>query len=321
MKNVVVVGGGTGTFTLIEGLKKYPANISVIVSTADDGGSTGRLRKELGVMPPGDIRQCLVGLSTANQSAKDLFSYRFGEGELRGHTAGNIIIAGLEKLSGGIEGAIKEAGKILKVRGKIIPVTSKPSTLIAELSNGMVIQGEHEIDEPKVRREVRIRNLELRGGVVANPKAIKAIINADAIVFGPGDLFTSILPNILPKGMAAALQKAKGKKILVVNIMTKPGQTDGFKASDFAAELQKYAGIYPDVVIANTVKPEKTIAARYKRQGSAIVKADVKNIPARVITGNFLSTAIFMPMAGDALQRSVLRHDSKKMAKVIYSLI
>src|SRR6266404_6126862 len=240
MKNIVIIGGGTGTFTLLSGLRKYPSNNTVIVSSADDGGSTGVLRKDLGVMPPGDIRQCLVGLSYTQKELQELFNFRFDSGSLKGHSAGNIIIAALEKITGGIEPAIELASKLLNVRGQVLPVTLTPTVLSAELNNGKKLIGEHNIDDQDPKGKASpIKNLKLSAAKV-NPRILKELAQAHAIVFGPGDLYTSILPNILVKGMKEAINKSKAKKILITNIMTKFGQTDGFKASDFVKVLQTY---------------------------------------------------------------------------------
>ena len=331
-KNIVIIGGGTGTFTLLSGLKKYPANLSVIVSTADDGGSTGRLRRELGVMPTGDIRQCLLGLSDTNQEIKDLFAYRFEQGPLKGHVAGNIIIAALEKLTGNIQLAIERLSKVLKVKGSIYPATLKPTTLSAILENGKVIRGEHNIDEPKVnlkpasaragRDGFKIKNLKLEPSLPANPKAIGAILSADVIVFGPGDLYTSILPNILPTGMAEAVKKSKAKKVLVANIMTKFGQTDGFKASDFVKVSEKYLGGKIGAVLENNKRPSSDILKKYSTEKAKFVEADLKSGQGlKVISENLISDEVVKKASGDKLKRSWLRHDSDKLAKLIWKLL
>jgi uncharacterized cofD-like protein len=334
-KNIVIIGGGTGTFTLLSGLKKYPVNLSVVVSTADDGGSTGRLRRELGVMPTGDIRQCLLGLSDTNQEIKDLFAYRFEQGPLKGHVAGNIIIAALEKLTGNIQLAIERLSKVLKVKGSIYPATLKPTTLSAILENGKVIRGEHNIDEPKAnlkpasaragRDGFKIKNLKLEPSLPANPKAIGAILSADVIVFGPGDLYTSILPNILPTGMAEAVKKSKAKKVLVANIMTKFGQTDGFLASDFVKELQKYLDKAKlDLVIVNNQKPRPKWLKAYKREKAEFVEPDagvIEKLKIKVKAAALVAEFVFKRNNSDKLKRSFLRHDPDKLAKLIRQIL
>ncbi len=323
MKNIVIIGGGTGTFTLLSGLRKYPSNNTVIVSSADDGGSTGILRKELGVMPPGDIRQCLVGLSYTQEEMKQLFNFRFDAGSLKGHSVGNIIIAALEKITGNVDDAINLASKMLNVRGQVLPVTLKPTFLSAVLENGKKILGEHNIDQPNVKLQIpNIKSLRLKPNGPANPKAITAIQSADVIIFGPGDLFTSTIPNLLVKGVAEALNKSKAKKVLISNIMTKHGQTDGFKASDFVRELEKYLGGKIDVVLENNKKPSPEVLKKYAAEKALFVEPDLKDgKDLKIFTGDLTSKDIVKKTSGDKLKRSFLRHDSDKLAKLIWELV
>lgn len=334
MKNIVIIGGGTGTFTLLAGLRKFPSNNTVIVSSADDGGSTGVLRRDLGVMPVGDIRQCLVGLSYTDDAIRDLFSYRFDRGALAGHTVGNIILAGLEKTTGTMEKAIAVAGALLNVRGAVLPVTTRPTTLSAVYADGRTVSGEHHIDEPTRRNATGITGLKLTPSVSASPRVLTALEQADAIVFGPGDLYTSVLPNLLPRGVVERIRASTAKKIVVANIMTKPGQTDGFAASDFVrvigeylsrtSGLRKNAPCLPDVALVNTKRPDAPSLAHYKKQGAAPVAADsaaIRAMGVEVIAGDMLSRRVVRRVAGDALTRSILRHDSDKTAKIIWKLL
>jgi uncharacterized cofD-like protein len=322
MKNIVIIGGGTGTSTLLQGLKKYPVDLSVIVSTADDGGSTGILRRELGVVPPGDIRQCLLALSNADEEVKDLFNLRFFSGSLKGHNAGNIILAGLEKITGNIGDAISMAADLLKAKGSVYPVTVKPTTLTAVLRNGKKIIGEHNIDEPRGNLKLKIKNLKLEPNQPANHKALMAIKSADVIVFGPGDLYTSTIPNFLVKGIREAVNKSKAKKVFISNIMTKHGQTDGFKASDFVRELKRYLQARINVVLVNNKRPDSKHLLAYKQELAEFVEPDLKTGDGlRVIAANFISKEVFKKSAGDSLKRSMIRHDSKKLAKIIWGLI
>lgn len=345
MKNIVIIGGGTGTFTLLSGLREYPSNNSVIVSSADDGGSTGILRRDLGVMPPGDIRQCLVGLSYTQKEMRELFDFRFAEGVLKGHTAGNVIIAALEKITGSIDESINLASKMLNVRGQVLPVTLKATTLSAVLTNGKKVVGEHNLDEANWKSarggsafsgnaESRIKKLELKPNGPANPKALEAIKNADVIIFGPGDLFTSTIPNLLVKGVKEAVNKSKAKKVLITNLMTKHGQTDGFNASDFVKTLEKYlsdpssqggakAGKI-DYVLANNKKPSAEILKKYAKEKAKFVEVDVRELAelkVESVVQDFISNQVIKPKAGDVLKRSMLRHDCDKLAKVIWQLI
>jgi len=322
MTNIVIIGGGTGTSTLLMGLKKYPVSLSVIVSTADDGGSTGILRKELGVIPPGDIRQCLLALSNAPDDVKELFNFRFSSGRLKGHNAGNIILAALEKITGNIDEAIIQAGEILKVKGNIFPVTLKPTTLTAILENGKKIVGEHNIDEPKAGLRFKIQDLRLTPSGQANPKAIASINKADIIIFGPGDLYTSTLPNLLVKGIKEAVNKSKAKKVFVSNIMTKHGQTDGFKASNFVKELEKYLYGKINVVVINNKKPAPIYLSAYKKEKAEFIEPDLSpGKVLKIIAADLISKRIVKKAIGDKLVRSWLRHDSKKLAKLIWKLI
>lgn len=333
MKNIVIIGGGTGTFTLLSGLRKFPSNNSVIVSSADDGGSTGILRKELGVMPPGDIRQCLVGLSYTQKEMQELFNFRFDKGSLGGHTVGNIILAALEKIAGTEQG-INLASKMLNVRGQVLPVTLLPTTLSAILASGKKIVGEHNIDEGRGirnpsfakasagRQEVGIRGMQLKPSGPVNPKALDAIRSAHVIVFGPGDLYTSTIPNLLVKGVREAINKSGAKKVFITNIMTKLGQSDGFKASNFVKVLEKYLGGKINVVLANNKKPVAAVLQKYAKEKAKFVELDVKSSPRlKVIAQDLISKNTFQKDAGDKLKRSYARHDSDKLAKLIWELI
>ncbi|MBI4272557.1 YvcK family protein [Candidatus Uhrbacteria bacterium] len=329
MKNIVIIGGGTGTLTLLKGLRSFPTNNSVIVSTADDGGSTGRLRKELNVMPPGDLRQCLLGLSFTDPILQKLFSYRFDRGSLLGHTVGNILIAALEKITGNIEEALKLCAKLLNVRGQVVPVMLASTKLSATLENGIRIMGEHHIDEPRYNGNLKIVAMKLSPVGPANHRAIRLIHDADAIVFGPGDLYTSTLPNILVRGMADAIRSSKAQKILVANIMTKFGQTNGFAASDFFTTLNRYLGAHNgkdgiDVVIVNTKKPTSALLKKYKLGKAEFVQPDIdecRKKGARVIASDFIANGTIKKVKGDSLQRSILRHDSEKIAKAIFDCV
>ncbi len=323
MKNIVIIGGGTGTFTLLEGLRRYPSNNSVIASTADDGGSGGQLRYELAIIPPGDYRQCLIGLAYTDEVYKKLFAYRFDTGSLAGHTAGNIILAALAKVTGDPEKALEAAGKLLNVRGAVLPVTLKPTTLSAILENGKKITGEHNIDEPKGNSRSKIKDLRLSPSGPVNPKVLQVIRSADVIIFGPGDLFTSIIPSLLVKGVREAINKSSAKKILVTNIMTKFGQTDGFKASDFVVTLERFLRGAIDVALVNNKKPNMDILKMYAKEKSKFVATDTKILSktkVEIVTGDFLSEKVIKKTNGDRLKRSLVRHDSDKLAKMIYGL-
>ena len=206
-QKIVVIGGGTGTFVALSGLKKYEVDLSAIITMMDSGGSSGKLRDELGVLPPGDVRQCLVALAKSPKLLREMFNYRFEEGGLKGHTFGNIFLSTLTKTTGSMKMAIEEVGKILRIHGRVIPVTYDKSDLCIELEDGTIIEGETHIDEVESReKRAKIIRAFLKPEAKANPDAVTAIKEADAIIIGPGDLYTSIIPNLLVKGISAAIK-------------------------------------------------------------------------------------------------------------------
>ncbi len=232
MKKIVILGGGTGNFSVLKGLKNYDVDLSAIVSMADDGGSTGILRDELGVLPPGDVRQCLVALSDSSRLMRSLMNYRFENGGLGGHSFGNLLLSALEKVTGSFEKAVEEAGKILNIKGKVIPVTTHQVRLKMILNNRRILEGEKEI---YLSQEIDqgYKSIYLEPYPKANPHAIDEIANSDLIVIGPGGLHTSLIPNLLVEGVAVALRNSQAKKTFVVNLMNRKGQTTGFKVSDY----------------------------------------------------------------------------------------
>mgnify|MGYP002073863621 CR=1 FL=1 len=310
-KNVVVIGGGTGVFTALTGLRDYPYNLSAIVNMADDGGSTGVLREEFGTLPAGDIRRALIALSDSNKKVlSELFNYRFEENSsLHGHSMGNLLLTALEKITGDFGSAVDEAVEILNVKGQVIPVTLTPTKLCANLTNGEVVEGETNIDIPKHDGNIQIKDVFLQPKVTANPKAIEAIRNADVIVLGPGDVFTSILPNLMVDGIVDAIKISNASLIYNVNIMTKFGETNGFRASNFVSKMEEQIGQDRiNFVTVNTEKPEGEIVERYKEEKVEFVENDMDGDP-RLVTGDFLRDGMF------------LRHDSGKLAKALSGII
>ena len=328
MKTVVIIGGGTATFTLLKGLRQFPTNNIVVVSTADDGGSTGVLRKDLGIMPMGDIRQCLIGLSYTVPALQELFRYRFEAGSLKGQSAGNIILAALQKVTGTPEGAIAEAARLLNVRGEVLFASKEPTTLSARLTDGTLLKSEHDIDEPITKKRAPIEKIMLSEATV-NTRVLDAISRADAIILGPGDLYTSTFPNLLVPGVAETIKNSKAKKILITNIMTKLGQTDGFRASDFVHETNRYLGATEgisviDTVIVNTKKPVAGVLKLYTKEKAVFVEPDVdavKKTGAKVIAEAIISNHVHHKATGDALTRSLIRHDTEKTGGLIWELI
>lgn len=311
MKKVVVIGGGTGVFTVLTGLKEYDYHLSAVVSMADDGGSSGQLREEFGTLPAGDIRRALIALSDSNEKIlSDLFNFRFGDTtSLHGHSLGNLLLTALEKITGNFSNAIDEAVKILKIKGSVIPVTFQNTRLFAELENGAVIEGETNIDIPKHDGNVKIKDIFLKPLAKANPKAVGAIMNADVVILGPGDLYTSVLPNIIIPEIAQSLKKTRARVLYVVNIMTKFGETNDFKTSNFVQKIEEYIGENViSYIIINTKKPTGAIVQRYKKEHVGFVENDMKN-DKRVIGENFLRRGLF------------LRHDADKLAKGLSKII
>lgn len=315
MKKIVVIGGGTGVFTVLTGLKKYPYRLSAIVSMADNGGSTGLLREEFGVLPPGDIRRALIALSDSdNKMLSKLFNYRFGEQtSLKGHSLGNLLLTALENITGNFNAGVKAAVKILNVKGEVIPVTLSSTSLYAQLENGEIIEGETNIDVPKHDGELKIKKIFLKPSVLANPDAIKAILNADLIVLGPGDLYTSVLPNVIVGGIRETIKKSKAKVVYVVNITTKFGETNSFKASDFLKILERYLGKgVIDYCVVNSGKPSKALLAKYREEKDDFVEFDeenFKNEKIKIVAENFLRKRYF------------LRHDPEKLAKSLFLIM
>ncbi len=235
---LVAIGGGTGMSTLLRGLKKYTSNLSAIVTVADDGGSSGRLREEYRILPPGDFRQCLVALADAEPLVKSLFSHRFGEGSLQGHSFGNLFIMAMAEVTGNFENALRESGRVLAVRGTIIPSTLHDVTLVGSV-NGAEVAGESRIP----LQNAPIQRVYLKpDGVALNPEALIAIASAELIVIGPGSLYTSILPNLLVPGMVDAIRQSPALKVFVCNVASQHGETDGFNVSDYLRVLREHVG-------------------------------------------------------------------------------
>jgi len=316
MKKITVIGGGTGTFVVLSGLKKYPLDLSVVVTMMDSGGSTGRLRDQLGILPPGDLRQCLVALSDAPLLWRKLFLYRFEKGDLEGHNFGNIFLAALEKVSSNYDEAIETVSYVLKAMGKVIPVTLNKLHLVAEYENGKKVTGEGLIDENHSEKS-RIKNAYLEPQGKANPKAIKSIEESDYIVIGPGDLYTSIIPVLLVKDIKEAMKKSKAKIIYIMNMMTKSGQTTSYKASDHVADLVKYLGREPEVVLINNGEISSDILSTYEHYNEVKVVNDLNKNGYQIIEKDLVDITKVEKNSSDILYRSILRHDSEKVADVL----
>lgn len=326
---VLVIGGGTGTFTILTGLKKYPQlDLSVIVSMMDDGGSNRVIRDEFGLLPTSDIRQCIVALSEERPGdlLRKLFTYRYSAGTgIAGMTFGNLFMAALADIYKDQELAIKKTCEFLDVAGNIIPVTFDKTHLVARYENGKQVMGEFVIDEPDEElAKYRIVELEVFPESTPNPKAIKQILDSDYIIFGPGDLYTSILPNILIPGIAKAVKNSHAMKIFVANLMTKYGQTDNFSTSDFLHELEKYlgGGVINYVLVNKSKDFPKGILERYKLEKAKPVTDDLEDTKKlSVMRHDFISNEVYEKPKSDKLKRSLIRHDPDKLARAILSII
>lgn len=317
MKKVVVIGGGTGNFAVLKGLKNYPVDISAVVSMADDGGSTGILRDELGVLPPGDVRQCLVALSNSSRLMRSLMNYRFENGGLGGHSFGNLLLSALEKVTGSFEKAVEEVGRILFIKGKVIPVTTHQVRLKMLLNNRQILEGEKEI---YLSQEIDqgYKSIYLEPYPKANPNAIHEIMNADLVVMGPGGLHTSLIPNLLVEGISDALRESGSKKIFVVNLMNRKGQTTGFRVSNYLKEIVHYIGqdIF-DSILVNSQQPPQELIEVYAEEGT-LVENDLKE--ERVISAPLLGELPTGPKM-DLMKRSLIRHDPKKLAQELMKIV
>lgn len=323
-KNVVVIGGGTGTVAVLRGLKKYDdLNLSVIVSMTDDGGSNAVVRDEFGLLPLSDLRKSIIALSgSGNGILRDVFTYRFEKGDgLKGHTLGNLIMMGLTEIEGDELGSIEAVSRLFNVKGKILPVTLDDVRLKAEYEGGGVQNGEHLIDEPPEKYSTkRIEKLSTVPVAKVHPEVIKVIEEADYIIAGPGDLYTSIMANIIVPGVPEAIQKSKAKFVFIGNLMTKKGQTHGMRASDLVEEITKYAGREPNIVLENHKAIPEEIVKRYKKKGEDIILDDLDDEARnyKVIRASLISDVEVEKESGDDLVRSLIRHDSVKVGKILY---
>lgn len=317
LPKVTVMGGGTGTFVVLSGLKEYPLDLCVVVAMTDSGGSTGKLRDQYGVLPPGDLRQCLVALSTSDEVWRQLFLYRFDRGDFSGHNFGNILLSTLEKISPSYKDVIKTASKVLNVRGTILPVTLEKTNLVATYENGEVLKGEAFIDVDN--KLGSIITLSLSPSVSADADVLECLNKTDFIVIGPGDIYTSLIPCLLPIGITKATKKSKAKIIFVVNLMNKKGQTDNMTASQHVEIMEENLQRKIDVIVVNSAKPTRRSVTFYQRRHEDLVIDDL-NKDARVIRGDLLSDTKYINQKGDQVKRSLLRHDPDKLAKLLYRL-
>lgn len=327
MKKIVTIGGGTGSFVLLSGLKKYPVKLSAIVNMVDSGGSTGILRDELGVLPPGDIRQCLVALSDSSNEIRNLMNYRFDRGIFKGHSFGNLFLSALEKIHGNFLEAINSLSKILNIKGEIIPVILSNVNLYMKLKNGKVLKGEHQISASQDILKFGVDKLYLKPKPKVNPQAIKRILEADMIVIGPGNLYSSILPNLIIPEIKNAILKSKALVVFNSNLVNKKGQTNGFTLKNYIDLIHYYLGKNRiNFVTFNNKKPQDFLIKKYLRKGEDIIKIGEinKNREYRIILADLLNLKFKIKLDKNDLlikQRSLIRHDPEKLAKILMFIL
>ncbi len=335
-KRIVVIGGGTGLSTMLRGLKRYTSNITAIVTVADDGGSSGKLKRQLNILPPGDIRNCLVALADDETQMTELFQFRFGSsvnpdakpgaqtvdqspppsgsgfGEgLRDHAFGNLLIAAMCAINqGDFNKAVKETSRVLNIRGSVLPSTVEHVHLSAEMEDGSTMDGETNIAHSplKIKRMSMVPE-----NACPLPEVIAAINQAEMIVIGPGSVYTSIIPNLLVEGVPEALHRSKAKKVYICNVMTQPGESDGFSAFDHIRTIERHARkrIF-DYALVNTARPKQQLLEKYRSVNSVLVEPDCDRIKAEG----------YRPVAGDFInQTNVVRHDENKLSKALMKLL
>ncbi len=324
--NFVVIGGGTGSFTLLKSLKNYTPNITALVSMVDNGGSTGQLRDEYGVLPAGDVRQCLVALSNSSSTMRQLFNYRFGEGSFDGHSFGNLFLAAVEKITDDFAKGVTLAGEVLNITGRVMPITLDNTQLVLLDGNEEII-GEHSIDS-LVLKSKKKPELTLRPRALLNPRAKQAILNADIVIIAPGSLYESLISSLIVDGVKDALDETNAKLVQVVNLVTKPGQTDGWSVTDYVKEIERFTGKNSiDFVLYNTSKPSKEMMKQYSRDGEfpvsseKIIKPNAIN-KCKMIGLDLLSFYDEPSVPNDklAVERTLIRHDGDKVARQIMKI-
>lgn len=321
MTKIVTIGGGTGTFTMLSAIKLLPdTEATAIVSSADDGGSTGRLRDAYGFLPIGDARQALVALAEDGTLMRKLFAYRFCKGDIKGHNLGNLFLTALSDLLGSEALAIEEASRILRVSGRVISATVEPTVLIATLADGNLIRGEHEIDNRDATR-ARITHIALEKPAPIAPAAAEALQSADFIILGPGDLYTSTIAALLPRGMKEAIAASPAKLLYFTNLFTKAGETNGYGAQEFATEIERYAGRRPDHIFMHQGAFPKEALAWYAAAGEYPLSDNMPDDRATITRMPLAAVQPFVPSAGDELRRSLIRHDPEKIAAALHPLV
>lgn len=311
-KKVVILGGGTGMSTLLKGLKQFPIDITAIVSVCDDGQSTGRLREEFNIVAVGDIRKVLVSLSETEPLVKELLNYRFQTtSDLNGHTVGNLILTALTNITGNLSDGIESLSKVFNLKGKVLPLTEDNVTLVAEMDDHKIVEGEHHITESKGK----IKHIFYKKEPIVNPLVLKAIEEADLIIFSMGSLYTSILPNLICKEVIQALDSSDKKMMYVSNMMTQPGETDRFKVSDHVKVLNQYLGTHKvNVVVANDGEIKEEVARKYEtleeKDQVILDRNELQQMNVEVIENDYVT-----------IENDIIRHQVDKLALDIYSYL
>lgn len=308
---IVIIGGGTGLPVLLRGLKKYPLDITAVVTVADDGGSSGRLRDEMDIPPPGDIRNVLAALSDVEPLIEEMFQHRFTSNELSGHSLGNLILAAMTSITGNFVHAIQEMSKVLNVNGRVLPAATESVVLHAEMEDGTIVSGESKIpySGKKIKRVFLTPEI-----AQPLPETIHAIRQADLIILGPGSLFTSILPNLLVPKLGQEVARAKAKKVYICNLMTQAGETLDFTASDHVKALYNHMKCsFLDTILVNSENIPESILNRYSEELAKPVHFDFNQLyelGLEVVQGEIMS-----------LENGVIRHDTKEVASILYNLL
>lgn len=314
---VVVIGGGTGQSIFLRGLKSYTQNITAVVTVADDGGGSGILREDLGMLPPGDIRNCLLALANIEPTMNEVMQYRFTDGNLKGQSFGNLFIAAMNGLYGNFETAVYKMSEVFAITGRVLPVTLEDVNLIAKLSNGNVIKGESKIPEEVKNQKSKIEKISLDPmNVEPLQDVIKSINDADIIVIGPGSLYTSIIPNLLVKDVVKAIKKSNAPKVYISNIMTQPGETDNYNVLDHINAIIKHTNnnLIDYIIVNNEILPND-VFEKYKKDGAKQVllnkyqKNKLNNMDIQVIEDNLVE-----------VKKNYIRHDAKHISKIILDL-
>ena len=313
---IVIIGGGTGSFMVLSGLKKYNYDLTAVVSMVDDGGSTGILRDELGALPPGDVRKCLVALSNSTTTMRQLFNFRFRKGSFKGHSFGNLFLTSLEKITGNFKNAVQEVSQILNIKGKVLPVTLDNTRLTIKLDNGKILKGEKYIDSHDFSNS-KIEKVYLSNKAKINPDVEEALRESNLIIIAPGTLYGSLIPNFLVSGIYNALKKSKAKIIYICNLVSKPVDNEPF-LENYVHELEKYiGGQVIDYVLFNTKKPPRSVISKYKKQKEEIVKIkSSKNHSFKTKKADLISDSFRKTTHSNYL----IRHDKKKVTKLILKI-